>query len=560
MAWYRAGTIKVTANSATVTGTGTAWAQNARVGDGLQGPDGRVYEITNIASNTSLSITPAYQGASATGQTYWIIPVQGYVKQSADRLSAFVDQFGQLPAQVAGLGTASTGTLSTAANDSTSGRVARIGDWGLGINNALEADPLILNNSSNGFYRSGAGANLGKPVNQSGDGYIKFGWSGSYKTYIYGSPVADALWYQNVNNGVAQGWKELMHVGHSGLGKYGALAGVDIFPGEDLSALNVGAGLYYFTSTIGGNSGLPFGATSTDNSGMAVHRQSGSYGGQILVTGSGKMAVRGRTGSAWGSFKEVLRAGDYGLGGTVAVPPNTRQRFNPTGFYYAPGEAPEFGGGQFFLDMQYSSTRGGMRLSTDPYTDKFYLQGWFPTNDTWRTACTLWHDRNTTVDSNGFIKKASPIVELAADGFKKTDHLEIKKVRFERLGVGHYVLHDAPLLSRDGWYIETPKDRNNNIYFTLDYEEDAQSRTLEIRTYEPDFSTGRANNGEPMDILEGRFVSLRFAEDPGLYPVYVPDPEPAPEPEPDLEPEEDLDLEPLPDPLDPPEPIEEPAA
>lgn len=557
MAWYRAGTIKVTANSATVTGTGTAWVQNARVGDGLQGPDGRVYEITNIASNTSLSITPAYQGASATGQTYWIIPVQGYIKQSADRLAAFVEEFGALPAQVAGLGTAATGTLSTAADDSTSGRVARIGDWGLGATNGLSGDPVILNNHANGFYRSGSGGDLGKPVNNSGDAYLKLGWSSSYKTYLYASPVADKLWFQNVNNGTAQGWKELMHVGHSGLGKYGALAGVDVFPGDDLSALNVGAGLYYVTSTIGGNSGLPFGTTSTDNSGMAVHRQSGASGGQILVTGSGKMAVRGRSGSTWGSFAEVLRAGDYGLGGTVAVPPNTRQRFNPTGFYYAPGEAPEFGGGQFFLDMQYSSTRGAMRLSTDPYTDRFYIQGWHPTNDSWRQACQLWHDRNTTVDSNGFIKRASPIVELAADGFKKTDHLEIKGVRFERVGTGHYVLHDVPLLSRDGWYIETPKDRNNNIYFTLDYEEDEQSKTLTIRTYEPDYSSGRAANGEPVDILEGRFVSLRFAEDPGLYPVYVPDPEPAPEPEPDLEPEVDLDLEPLPD---PPEPIEEPAA
>ncbi|MDK7586205.1 hypothetical protein QP575_10260 [Alcaligenes faecalis subsp. phenolicus] len=559
MAWYRAGTIKVTANSATVTGTGTAWVQNARVGDGLQGPDGRVYEITNIASNTSLSITPAYQGASATGQTYWIIPVQGYVKQSADRLSAFVDQFGQLPAQVAGLGTASTGTLSTAANDSTSGRVARIGDWGLGVNNGLEADPLLLNNSSNGFYRSGSGANLGKPVNQSGDGYIKFGWSGSYKTYIYGSPVADALWYQNVNNGVAQGWKELMHVGHSGLGRAGADSSRgDVFPGADLSATGIGAGIYYVDETTGGASNLPFeGSTSSWLSGTLIHRESGTRGGQIFISSNGPMVYRGRGSSSHTPWKYVMARGDFGFGGAQATPDSWEAQ--KTGWYYKSGTKPSWGGGAFFLDLGYNTTdfNSGLRISTDPYTDKFYMNGAISNSKEYRPACELWHDRNTTVDSNGFIKRASPIVELAADGFKKTDHLEIKGIRFERVGTGHYVLHDAPLLSRDGWYIETPKDRNNNIYFMLDYEEDEQSKTLTIRTYEPDYSSGRATNGVPVDILEGRFVSLRFAEDPGLYPVYVPDPEPVPEPEPDIEPEVDADLEPLPD---PPEPIEEPAA
>lgn len=558
MAWYRAGTIKVTANSATVTGTGTAWVHNARVGDGLQGPDGRMYEITNIASNTSLSITPAYQGASATGQTYWIIPVQGYVKQSADRLSAFADQFGQLPAQVAGLGTASTGTLTESNADSTAGRVSKIGDWGLGVNAGVAADATILNNTVNGFYRSGSGSALGKPVNQSGDGYIKFGWSGAYATYLYGSPNADSMWFQNVRDGTALGWKELMHVGHSGLGKIGAMGGVDVFPGSDLSAEGAGAGIYYVTGAIGGASDLPFGnASDSYVSGTLFHRQSGTRGGQIFVSTNGLMAWRGRGSSTPTAWKRAMAQGDFGFGGAQAIPDSWEAQ--RTGWYYKSGTKPSWGGGAFFLDLSYNTTNfnSGLRISTDPYSDKFYMNGAISSSKEYRPACELWHDRNTTVDSNGFIKRASPIVELAADGFKKTYHLEIKGVRFERLGVGHYVLHGVPLLSRDGWYIETPKDRNNNIYFTLDYEEDAQSKTLEIRTYEPDFSTGRATNGEPVDILEGRFVSLRFAENPDLYPVYVPDPEPVQEPEPDIEPEVDPDLEPLPD---PPEPIEEPAA
>ena len=130
----------------------------------------------------------------------------------------------------------------------------------------------------------------------------------------------------------------------------------------------------------------------------------------------------------------------------------------------------------------------------------------------------IYHSGSTTVDSNGFIKKASPIIKLFNNTIDKTEHLEIGEVELERVDVGHYVLRNTPLLSRDGWYIETPKDRNNNIYFYLDYEEDEDNKTLTIKTYEPDYSTGRAEAGAPMDIIDGRFVSLRFEEDPSLYP------------------------------------------
>lgn len=94
MPWYNQGKVDVTANSATVTGTGTAFSANARVGDAFRGPDGRWYEITNIASATVLSIRPNYQGATASGQAYAIAPMQGYVKESADRLRQLVDQYG----------------------------------------------------------------------------------------------------------------------------------------------------------------------------------------------------------------------------------------------------------------------------------------------------------------------------------------------------------------------------------------------------------------------------------------------------------------------------------
>lgn len=100
MAWYRTGNVAVAASDTVVTGTGTLFATHVRVGDGFVGPDGRMYEVTNVASETVISIFPAYRGATATGQDYSIIPVQGYPKQLSDRAGVLVGQVGQLPGRI----------------------------------------------------------------------------------------------------------------------------------------------------------------------------------------------------------------------------------------------------------------------------------------------------------------------------------------------------------------------------------------------------------------------------------------------------------------------------
>ncbi|WP_411382800.1 hypothetical protein ACK3BK_15680 [Pseudomonas sp. L7] len=94
MPWYREGTVTVTAGQTTVTGAGTNFSLNARVGDAFQGPDGRWYEVANIASATVMGILPAYQGATVAAGAYGLAPMQGYVKEAADRLRQIVDQFG----------------------------------------------------------------------------------------------------------------------------------------------------------------------------------------------------------------------------------------------------------------------------------------------------------------------------------------------------------------------------------------------------------------------------------------------------------------------------------
>ncbi|MBH3412866.1 phage tail protein [Pseudomonas putida] len=102
MPWYRSGTGAITAGQTSVVGTNTDFAANARVGDAFQGPDGRWYEVANVASATVLSILPAYQGATVSAGGYGLAPMQGYPKDAADALRALTLQFGN---KLAALGT-----------------------------------------------------------------------------------------------------------------------------------------------------------------------------------------------------------------------------------------------------------------------------------------------------------------------------------------------------------------------------------------------------------------------------------------------------------------------
>lgn len=88
MTWYKTGTVNATQGSNAIIGTGTAFISNSRVGDAFRGPDGEWYEVINIASDTAMSISPSYQGASTVSDDYSIAPMQGYVKDTADALRA----------------------------------------------------------------------------------------------------------------------------------------------------------------------------------------------------------------------------------------------------------------------------------------------------------------------------------------------------------------------------------------------------------------------------------------------------------------------------------------
>ncbi|EME9745548.1 pyocin knob domain-containing protein [Pseudomonas aeruginosa] len=114
MAWYSTGTVAVTANSPTVTGTSTQFSSNARVGDAFRGPDGRWYEVTNVASSTVISIKPNYQGSTASGQAYAVAPILGYDKDLSDRFNQIAMDWGATIAGIKPWALSNTGTQAQA--------------------------------------------------------------------------------------------------------------------------------------------------------------------------------------------------------------------------------------------------------------------------------------------------------------------------------------------------------------------------------------------------------------------------------------------------------------
>ncbi|HGE8298488.1 TPA: prophage tail fiber N-terminal domain-containing protein [Serratia marcescens] len=135
---------------------------------------------------------------------------------------------------------------------------------------------------------------------------------------------------------------------------------------------------------------------------------------------------------------------------------------------------------------------------------------------------SLWTSTNTTVDANGFIKKASPIVKLFRDGTCELND-ESQGVTTERVSEGIYRVSgtlgfnaDAQWGGPDGG-IEVPLDRNKQPLIWVDYEVEPTGDLL-IKTYHRTYPGAPAfarndvlgyDEGMPIDIPEGRWVDLR---------------------------------------------------
>lgn len=134
----------------------------------------------------------------------------------------------------------------------------------------------------------------------------------------------------------------------------------------------------------------------------------------------------------------------------------------------------------------------------------------------------LWGTKNTTVDTNGFIKRASPVVKIFSDGVYRTND-ESEGCTVTRIRMGEYLLEGCQGLNSDAAWggidggFDIPTDRNKQPLIWLDYEVNADGSVL-VKTFHrthpeaPEFARNELqgiNDGDPVDIPHDQFVSVR---------------------------------------------------
>jgi hypothetical protein len=148
--------------------------------------------------------------------------------------------------------------------------------------------------------------------------------------------------------------------------------------------------------------------------------------------------------------------------------------------------------------------------------DSYYLRFRYSASQ-WSPWVEIKHSANTTIDSNGFVKNASPIVKLFLDKVELNEEAQLQEITFEKLGIGDYLIKDSSGFSQEGWYVETPKDANGNVLFSVIYTT-LENGDISVKTYKKKFDLETASIiadlDNPVDITENRWIDLRLQELP----------------------------------------------
>lgn len=233
------------------------------------------------------------------------------------------------------------------------------------------------------------------------------------------------------------------------------------------------------------------------------------FDGRFLSQGMGLGVGRDiSTGYVLNAMSDVINNGGTqafrvtGTGGMV---------IGGTNFQYAPSISFHSGDVVGALWVDY---RTGNAMTTSG-TRSSILGGTTPNQN------VLWGTANTTVDANGFLKRASPIVKIMSNSFETNE--ESEGVSVTRVGVGEYLVSGCLGLNSDlAWGgvdggFEVPKDRNGQNKIWVDYNVNEDGSIL-VKTYHreykdaPEFARNKKDgfeDGQPIDIPYDSFLSIR---------------------------------------------------
>lgn len=229
----------------------------------------------------------------------------------------------------------------------------------------------------------------------------------------------------------------------------------------------------------------------------------------------------------------LMQVGDYGVGvssyDTSGVGAKNESRFI------------QYGSTPTAVSEGYPAAGGGIQSSYTPSRRAQLFLGRTPERLYYRFSdvegvdtTTIWKEvystANTTKDSNGNLKAASPIVKVFADHIETND--ESEGVEMEHLGIGHYLIKGVVGFNADGaWGINNgfviPQDHNGKNMVLIDYKvrpdgdievfvfhqqnSDMPERfqNKRIKYIDKDGNPVYYENYEPCDVPESRWIDMR---------------------------------------------------
>lgn len=233
---------------------------------------------------------------------------------------------------------------------------------------------------------------------------------------------------------------------------------------------------------------------------------------------------------------KIMREGAFGLGSVFSSGNLLGSEFDietttglGNGFYGVAGNSTGFPAikksGDSLLKLGFNSSYYSM-LFFSATNRAFTISRREGTLSSWAEFYTTV---NTTIDSNGFIKSASPIIKLF-DGRIETNGQFKEEPIFEKIGVGTYKISNTLGLAKEGWTYEIPRGKDGNPYFHIKVDKledgciisvhDAFGALEEATITDIDGNERKINKvvkilGEARDIKpHERWIDLRFHEEP----------------------------------------------